>query len=106
MYKEVIVAGLPDATATANWGFANAAASLTLALLAPLLGALADYRGRKKQFFATFLALRPVLWTAGHNLFLLATTAALCHWRLVAHPGRGGATAMTATAGWISCRCR
>ncbi|MDX9835673.1 MAG: MFS transporter, partial [Desulfobulbus sp.] len=56
-YKEVIVAGLPDATATANWGFANSAASLTLALLAPLLGALADYRGRKKQFFATFLVL-------------------------------------------------
>ena len=56
-YKGVIGATLPDAIATANWGFANAAASLTLALLAPLLGALADYRGRKKPFFAAFLAL-------------------------------------------------
>ena len=56
-YKEVIATGLPDATATANWGFANAAASLALALLAPLLGALADYRGRKKPFFAAFLVL-------------------------------------------------
>ena len=56
-YKEVIAAGLPDATATANWGFANATAALVLALLAPVLGALADYRGRKKQFFAAFLTL-------------------------------------------------
>jgi UMF1 family MFS transporter len=54
-YKEVIAGSLPDATATANWGFANAAAALALALLAPLLGALADYRGRKKRFFAGFL---------------------------------------------------
>ena len=56
-YKEVIATGLPDAIATANWGFANAAASLALALLAPLLGALADYRRRKKPFFAAFLVL-------------------------------------------------
>ena len=56
-YKGVIGATLPADIATANWGVAKSAASLALALLAPLLGALADYRGRKKPFFAAFLAL-------------------------------------------------
>ena len=45
------------AVSTANWGFANSTASLILALLAPILGALADYRGRKKLFFLVFLGL-------------------------------------------------
>lgn len=54
-FKEFAAAGQPDAVATANWGFANSAASLILALLAPILGALADYRDRKKIFFTTFL---------------------------------------------------
>ena len=47
-FKDVIAAGLPPHVATANWGFANAAASFILALLAPALGAMADYPGQKK----------------------------------------------------------
>ena len=54
-FKDVMAVGLPPHVATANWGFANAAASLILALLAPVLGAMADYPGRKKGFFVGFV---------------------------------------------------
>lgn len=56
-FKDVVAAGLPSAVSTAHWGFANAAASLILALLAPVLGAMADYPGQKKRFFLAFLFL-------------------------------------------------
>ena len=82
-YKDVIAAGLPPAVSTANWGFANAAASLALALLAPILGAMADYPGRKKAFFVAFLGLgltftltlpliAPGQWLLCLALFILA----------------------------------
>lgn len=54
-FKDVMATALPPHVATANWGFANAAASLILALLAPVLGAMADYPGRKKRFFVAFV---------------------------------------------------
>ncbi|NLX17773.1 MAG: MFS transporter [Desulfobulbus sp.] len=74
-FKDVMAAGQPAHIATANWGFANAGASLVLALLAPVLGAMADYPGRKKMFFAGFLG-------AGifFNLTLPAVPAG--HWML------------------------
>ncbi len=56
-YKDIAASHLPNAISTAHWGFANSAASLILALLAPLLGTMADYRQRKKLFFLCFLAL-------------------------------------------------
>lgn len=54
-FKDVMAVDLQPHVATANWGFANAAASLILALLAPVLGAMADYPGRKKRFFVGFV---------------------------------------------------
>jgi MFS transporter, UMF1 family len=56
-FKDIAAAGMSGVESTANWGFANSAASLILALLAPVLGAMADYKGRKKQFFLFFLYL-------------------------------------------------
>ncbi len=56
-FKDVAAAHLPAAVSTANWGFANSTASLILALLAPALGAMSDYRNRKKGFFLFFLFL-------------------------------------------------
>jgi UMF1 family MFS transporter len=56
-FKDVAAVGMAGATSTANWGFANSAASLILAVLSPLLGAMADYRDRKKWFFLLFLFL-------------------------------------------------
>ncbi len=56
-FKDVAASHLPGAVSTANWGFANSTASLILALLSPILGAMADYRQRKKLFFLFFLCL-------------------------------------------------
>jgi MFS transporter, UMF1 family len=56
-FKDIASKGIPDYISTANWGFANSAASLALAMLAPVLGALADYQRRKKKFFTAFMAI-------------------------------------------------
>jgi UMF1 family MFS transporter len=56
-FKDIASRGIPDHVSTSNWGFANSADSLALALLAPILGASADYKGRKMKFFAGFLAI-------------------------------------------------
>ncbi|MFH1981465.1 MAG: MFS transporter [Pseudomonadota bacterium] len=49
---------------TAQLGIGNSIASLTVALMAPILGAIADHGGRKKAFLLTFAYLG-VLMTAG-----------------------------------------
>ncbi len=56
-FKDFAASHLSGAISTAHWGFANSAASLVLALLSPILGAMADYKGRKKLFFLFFLGL-------------------------------------------------
>ena len=45
------------ATGQALWGFATAAAGLTIALMSPVLGAIADASGRRKPWIAGFGAL-------------------------------------------------
>ncbi|WP_418473850.1 MFS transporter [Frisingicoccus sp.] len=45
----------PAVTANAYWGFANSAATLVLVVLSPILGTMADYKGRKKKMFQFFL---------------------------------------------------
>lgn len=72
-FKDVAAAGMSPAESTANWGFANSAASLILALLAPVLGALADYEGRKKMFFLAFMGV-------GIFFTLLLTTVSAGQW--------------------------
>ena len=49
--------GFAASEATALWGSVTAGAVLILALLSPVLGALADYQGMKKKLFTAFLAL-------------------------------------------------
>lgn len=66
-FKDVASRGIENAVSTAHWGFANAAAALMVALLAPVLGTLADYRGFKKRFLAGFI-LSGVLATAALSL--------------------------------------
>ncbi len=56
-FKDVAAAGMTGAESTANWGFANSTASFLLAILAPILGAMADYKDMKKRFFLFFLLL-------------------------------------------------
>ncbi|MHB1407134.1 MAG: MFS transporter [Desulfitobacteriaceae bacterium] len=67
-FKSVFANAGGDASlSTAYWGYANSIATLILALLAPILGTLADYKGYKKKFFSLFFVLG-VIFTA-----LLAT---------------------------------
>src|SRR3979411_3450467 len=48
----------PDAASgQALWGFATAAAGLMIALMSPVLGAIADASGRRKPWIAFFGAL-------------------------------------------------
>src|SRR5579872_5265450 len=48
----------PDpASGQALWGFATAAAGLAIALMSPMLGAIADASGRRKPWIAAFGAL-------------------------------------------------
>jgi len=56
-FEQVVAAGLPGNTATVYWGYINAVALLVVALLGPILGSIADYKGNKKSLLALFAAL-------------------------------------------------
>lgn len=56
-YQRVAAAGLPGPVATQRYTFATALALTLVALLAPLLGAMADFRGTRKRFLAAFFTL-------------------------------------------------
>jgi UMF1 family MFS transporter len=72
-FNDVTARHLDPASSTAAWGITNAAASLVVAVLAPVLGTLADYRGMKKRFFGGFAAL-------GIVFTLLLTVAGAGNW--------------------------
>jgi UMF1 family MFS transporter len=59
----VLSAGLAPSAATAYWGYTTSAALLLIALIAPMLGAVADYTGGKKRYLAAF-AILGILCTA------------------------------------------
>jgi UMF1 family MFS transporter len=50
-------AGMEGTKATETWGIANTVGAVLIAVLAPLLGAIADYRAAKKRFLALFMIL-------------------------------------------------
>lgn len=56
-YASVASANLDPAQATANWGFTTAIALLIVALLGPVLGAMADFSGAKKRFLTIFMLI-------------------------------------------------
>jgi UMF1 family MFS transporter len=73
----VIESGLAENTATAYWGYTTSIALLVIALIAPVLGAIADYTGGKKRYVAFFAGLG-ILSTAafvfiGTDTWLLAS---------------------------------
>ncbi len=45
----------PAVTANAYWGFGNSFSTIILVILSPILGTLADYKGKKKMYFNFFL---------------------------------------------------
>jgi UMF1 family MFS transporter len=50
-------AGGSASLSTAYWGYANSIGTLIVAILAPILGTLADYKGYKKRLFNIFFLL-------------------------------------------------
>ena len=57
-YRSLVTeAGLAPSTATAYWGYTTSLALLLIALVAPMLGAVADYTGGKKRYLAAFVIL-------------------------------------------------
>lgn len=74
-------ANIPDNLSTAYWGYATSISTLIMALLAPILGAIADYEGMKKKLFTFFLCIGVVMalslsfvqqWAVYLGIFVLA----------------------------------
>lgn len=56
-YSSVAASTLPPNVATARWGFTTSFAALLVAIIGPILGAVADFKGNKKRFLAIFMGL-------------------------------------------------
>jgi len=49
--------GVSPNMADSYWGYANSIATMIVAILAPILGTIGDYKGKKMQFFKLFFIL-------------------------------------------------
>lgn len=56
-YSSVAGSTLAPNIATAHWGFTTSISALLVAILGPILGAIADFKGNKKRFLAIFVGL-------------------------------------------------
>lgn len=56
-YSTVAAEGLPANVATAYWGYTTSLAALLAAVISPILGAMADFRGSKKSFLTIFMVI-------------------------------------------------
>lgn len=56
-YASLGSAGDSPAMMTSRWGFTTAIAALIAAVISPILGAVADFRGSKKKFLGFFMGL-------------------------------------------------
>ncbi len=63
-FSSYLAATIPPATASSIWAYGNTIAMLLVALAAPVLGAIADYRSNKLRFLTVFMGIG-VLATAG-----------------------------------------
>ena len=55
-YVQVAASEFPESVRTAYWGYTEAIALAIIAVLSPVLGAIADYMGAKKRFLAVFMS--------------------------------------------------
>jgi UMF1 family MFS transporter len=56
--------GLSGADTSSDWAFVQSGATLVVALLSPMLGVLADRKGKKKLFFTSFFVFALVMFFA------------------------------------------
>lgn len=69
-YSTVASADLTPADATANWAFTTTIALVLVAVIGPILGAMADFSGAKKRFFTYFV----LMGVAGTSLLYFIST--------------------------------
>ncbi len=60
-FAQVVAAHWGENLATVYWGYLNAAALGVAALIAPILGSMADYTGSKKRFLGFFAGLGVIM---------------------------------------------
>ena len=56
-FEQVVAAGLPGNLPTVYWAYTNSLSLLIVALLAPILGSIADYTGSKKRLLTVFAVI-------------------------------------------------
>lgn len=114
-FRTVSGVGLPGSEATQRYAWTTSLALLAIALMAPVLGALADYAGMKKRLLGIFLALgaaatacmfflRQGDWFTAALLFGLANIGAqgsfVFYDSLLPHVAREGEMDRVSTAGF------
>lgn len=76
-YSSVAAAGLPDNLKTSYWAYTTTIALLLVAVLGPILGTMADYKGSKKRFLTVFMLLgvaaTTLLFFVGEGQYLRAS---------------------------------
>ena len=68
-FVQVAAVGRTEAQGTEALGYANTAAAVLIAVLAPILGAIADFKAAKKRFLVGFMLLGV---TASACMFFIA----------------------------------
>lgn len=76
-YSSVAASNLQPNIATAYWGYTTSIAALLAAIISPILGAMADFRGSKKSFLTIFMvigvAATALMYFIGTGDWLLAS---------------------------------
>ena len=76
-YLRVAASGLDPEQGEAYWAFTGAIALAIIAVIAPVLGAIADYKGAKKRFLTVFMrfgvTFTALLYFVGEGDWLLAS---------------------------------
>jgi UMF1 family MFS transporter len=77
-YAQVAASHLPANMRTAYWAWTTSLALFVIAVISPVLGAIADYKGAKKKFLGFFAGLGVLftsfLWFVGEGDWLFAST--------------------------------
>ena len=69
-YSAIASPAISKTQATSYWGYTNSLALLLIALLSPILGAMADFRGHKKRYLTIFA----LIGISGTSLMFFLTT--------------------------------
>jgi UMF1 family MFS transporter len=69
-YSVIAQPALTSSQSTAYWGYTNSIALLLIAIISPILGATADFRGNKKRFLTIFV----IIGITGTTLMYFLTT--------------------------------